>query len=244
MSDTISGGRLFAIPYVWNQGNPVKNTLLIDHLVAHPMWFASCLSPEEIRINAVWMATNPEMWKWEVWNGGRLAGMLFLSRIIAPVDALFHFTFFGVQASGVSLFGAKKLVWNFLGFAFEQFNLRRISMEIPEHYPILVRFARQKLGFRYEGECEGGRFSKMGPHIGVKSQDESMRAAVAIFGSRKEGAHLNPKTGKWEDVMLLRLLRSEYDLRRSPATATLGNSNTEPDAAGIESSSTFASASS
>lgn len=218
MSDPISGGRLFAIPYVWNQGRPEKNTQLIDHLCEHPMWFASSLTKEEIRINAAWMATDPAQMKWEVWNGGRLAGMLFLTRVTPPVDALFHFTFFGAEKSGVSLFGAKKLIVNFLGYAFEQFNLRRISMEVPEHYPILIRFARQKLGFRYEAEGELARFSRLRPK--GSEADPSMMAAFALHGSRKEGVHWNEKTDKWEDIILLRLLRSEFEARRSSDLTT------------------------
>jgi hypothetical protein len=221
----ISGGNLFAIPYQWNTGNPEKNTQLLDHLCDHPMWFASSLSREEIRINAVWMATNPECMKWECWNGGRLAGMLFLSRVTPPVDALFHFTFFGTQSSGVSLFGAKKLVWNFLGFAFEQFKLRRISMEIPEHVPTLIRFCRQKLHFRYESEGNCDRFEKLKPRL--RDDSVSMQAAIALHGSRKEGAHFNPKTGNWEDVILLRLTEAEYNARRSSDKTTLGDTNTE-----------------
>lgn len=225
MSEGIAGGSLFAIPYVWNQGNPDKNTLLINHLCDHPMWFAASLSREEIRVNAAWMATDPTQMKWEVWNGGRLAGMLFLSKVVPPIDALFHFTFFGAQASGVSLFGAKKLLWNFIGFAFEEFNLRRISMEVPEHYPTLIRFARQKLGFRYESEGNDANFDKLKPRL--RDEGPSIRAAVALHGSRKEGAHWNEKSEQWEDVILLRLLRSEYDTRRSSDMTTRDNSVTE-----------------
>lgn len=218
----IEGGRLFAIPYTiartGGEADLIRNNTLIQHLVDHPMWHAASLTPEELRVNAAWLAANPEYMKWEAWNGGRLAGMLLLSRVTPPVDALFHFTFLGAQASGVSLFGAKKLIVNFLGFAFEQFNLRRISMEIPEHYPILIRFARQKLGFRYESEGNCDRFNKLKPR--ATEADPSMRAAFALHGSRKEGVHWNGKSEKWEDIILLRLTREEYEARRSSELTT------------------------
>lgn len=229
MSEPVTGGKLFALPYRhpdFSRGphaTPVQ-TAMLDHLVEHPMWFASSLSKEEIRVNAAWMLANNEYMKWEIWNGGRFAGGIFLSRVVVPVDALFHFTFFGAQTAGVSLFGAKKLLWNFLGYAFDTFGLRRISMEIPEHYPTLIRFVRQKLAFRYESEGDSVRFSK----LRLKDDSPSMRAAVALHGSRRETSHWNAKTEKWEDVVLLRLTKDEYEARRSSGVepnTTLETSN-------------------
>lgn len=217
---SVSGGNLLAVPYDIQRGGIEKSSRLLDHMCEHPMWFASSLTPEEIRVNAAWMLTNNEYHKWEVWDGGRLVGMLLLNRIIVPVDALFHFTFFRAQ----NLFAARKLVQNFLGFAFEQFGLRRISMEVPEHYPTIIRFSRQKLGFKYEGELDLERFQKIKTHL--TSDNESMRAAVALYGSRREGAHWNPKTEAWSDVVLLRLTREEY-LARASSVTTRDSSLTE-----------------
>jgi RimJ/RimL family protein N-acetyltransferase len=229
----ITGGNLLAVPYVWNrcggtESDITRNALLINHLVAHPMWSAASLSPEEIRMNAIWMATDPSHFKYEVWNGGRLGGMLILSRVVAPVDALFHFTLFGAKESGVTLFGAHKLLQTFLGSAFREFNLRRISMEISEHYPKLIRFVRQRLGFRYEGELSLERYERLRPHL--KDQDESMRTAIALYGSRREAAHWNKSTNSWADVVLLRLTREEFEARASlglTPQATRDNANTE-----------------
>ena len=219
---------LIAVPYEMGRGGIDKSTRILDYMCDHPLWFSSSLSKEEIRVNSAWMLTNPEYHKWEVWNGGRLAGMLVLNRIVPPVDALFHFTLFPYSESGVTLFGARKLLWNFLGWAFDQYGLRRISMEVPEHHPKLIRFARQKLGFRYEGEGNHARFSK----LPIKD-DPSSRAAVALAGARKEGAHYNPKTGEWDDVVLLRLLRRDYEARRSsglePQTTLETNSEVSED---------------
>lgn len=226
MSEAISGGRLFAIPYVWNRGSPEKNTTLMDYMCKNRMWFSASLTEEEARVNTAWMMTDPSYFKYEVWNGGRLAGVLILHKVTPPVDAIFHFGFLGVQASGVSLFAAKRLLWNFLGWAFDNFGLQRVTMEIPEHYPTLIRFVRQKLAFKYEGELDLERYAK----FGLKGDEPSIRAALALYGSRRESAHWNPKTEKWEDVVLLRLLRSEYEARRSsgpgPQT-TRDNSQTE-----------------
>jgi RimJ/RimL family protein N-acetyltransferase len=101
------------------------------------------------------------------------------------------------------------LIQNFLGFAFREYGLQRISMEIPEHYPKLIRFARQKLGFSYESELDLERYERFKPRL--KDQSDSMRIALSLHGSRREGSHWNPKTESWEDVILLRLLRREYE---------------------------------
>jgi hypothetical protein len=232
----ISGGSLIAIPYrvpdfsLLPRDLPVQSAML-DHLVTHPMWFASSLSPEEIRINAAWMMSDPSFLKWEVWNGGRFAGGIFLSHVVSPIDALFHFTFFPKKVSGVGVFGTHKLLWNFLGFAFEQFNLRRISMEVPESAPTFLKYVRQRLSFKYESELSLERFDKLKKHL--TDQQEGMLSHIACFGSRKEGCHWDGKG--WSDIMLLRLTRSEYLARASLGIVPMTREPKEvPDVVGIE----------
>jgi RimJ/RimL family protein N-acetyltransferase len=225
VSDPIAGGSLLAVPYDMNRGDLTKNSVLLDHMVKNRMWFAASLSEEEARVNTAWMLANQSYFKYEVWNGGRLAGMILLHDVVSPVNATFHFSLFGAKAAGVSIFGTKKLLWNFLGFAFDHFGLRRISMEIPEHYPTLIRFVRQKLGFRYESEGNDAKFSKLRGRL--KDDSPSMQAALALYGSRREGAHWNEDKQQWEDVVLLRLTKAEYEARRSTDKATLETPATE-----------------
>lgn len=211
MLPPVEGGRLFAIPYRLDFGGIEKNTAILDHMVEHPLWFAASMPPDEIRIASAWMLTNPEFIKYEVWLGGKLVGMLLVSDIIPKVDALFHFTFFGV-----SLLSARKLLLNFIGHIFETLDIQRISFEVPEHVKGLERFARMKLGFRFEGEdsCAEHPVVKF-----LQSKDAGrLHAAdaqiwVARQGSRREAAHWDAKTGRYRDIILLRLLKREWEAK-------------------------------
>jgi len=217
---------LFCLPYNWAVGNPEKNTLLLNHLAEHPLWFSVAMSPEEARVNAAYFATSNEYWKWEVWSAGTLCGMLLLSRVIPKCDALFHFTLFPASQTGVTLFSARRLLWNFLGYAFDAFDLQRISAEVPEHSPKLVHYLRQRLGFRYEGETDIARLQK---NKGVVKFDvPGAPTWIAAQGSRRDNAHWDGS--KWSDLILLRLLRSEYQTRVSLGVlpqATAETSTTE-----------------
>lgn len=213
----IEGGRLLAIPYRGLGAGPEVNAKIIDFICANPPWFSSALTPEEIRLQVVWSMTDPSVYKWEVWNGGALAGFLLLHRVVPRVDAVFHFVFLPSKESrGATLFGAHKLLNAFLGSVFQQFNLQRISAEVPEHKPKLVSFFRGRLGFRYEGETDIDRLQKN--KAVVMAQKPGVATWVAAHGSRRENAHYNPDTGAWSDLILMRLLRAEYLERASSGT--------------------------
>lgn len=207
----IDGGKLFAIPFDLARGPREKNTKVLDWMADHSPWFAAAPSPEEARVNAAYMLTDTACFKWESWYGGRFAGMILLSRINPKVDALFHFTLFPASETGVTLFMARRLLWNFLGYAFDAFQLQRISAEVPEHAPKLAHFLRQRLGFRYEGEQN---FQRLQKNKGIVRFDvPGAQTWVAGQGSRRERAHWDGS--KWVDLVLLRLLKSEYDTRAS-----------------------------
>lgn len=211
MTDPIAGGKLFAIPFDLSRGNPDRVVRLLDHMMEHNHWFAPGSTPDEARANAMWLMTSPDEWRWEIWNGGQFAGMFLLSRVSPKVDALFHFTLLPSKESGVTLFGSRHLMWNFLGYVFDAFQLQRISVEIPDHHSKLAHWFRQRLGFRYEGEPSMDRLRK---YKGLTILDEQGAPAwVASQGSRRERAHWDGS--KWADLMVLRLLRSEYEARRA-----------------------------
>ena len=214
MSDPIAGGKLFAIPFDLTRGNPDRIVRLLDHMESNQRWFAPASTPEEARANAMWLMTSADEWKWEVWNGGQFAGMLLLSRVSPKVDALFHFTLLPSADSGVTLFSSRHLIWNFLGYVFEAFQLQRISVEIPDSGKAsrtLGHWFRQRLGFRFEGEPSLDRLRK---YRGITILDETGAPAwVASQGSRRERAHWDGE--KWADLLCLRILRSEYDARRA-----------------------------
>lgn len=207
----IEGGRLLAFPYRGPDMGWEANTALLDHMSAHPLWFAGGGDAESARIMAAWMLTHPEYMKWEIWNAGRFAGMLLLSRLVPRVDAVLHFTFLPASQSGVTLFGARRLLWNFIGHAFETYDLQRISVEVPEHAGQLAKFLRQRLAFRYEGEGNTERLQRN--KIGVRLEVPGAPTWVAGQGSRREKAHWNGQD--WSDLILLRLLRAEYETRAS-----------------------------
>jgi hypothetical protein len=213
VTESIEGGNLFAVPFNPFIGRPERLTEILDHMCEHPLWFAAPMTPEEMRENCAWYLADTAARKWEVWLGGRLVGMVLLTRITPKVDGLLHFTFFGI-----SLFSARRLLWNLMGSIFRDFQLERISFEAPEHVKGLVAFARSKLGFRYESELscsshplvaflqshDSGRFHAADAHTWIAKQ-----------GSRREASHWDGK--KWRDVVLLRIRRTEY-LERDAAT--------------------------
>lgn len=200
-----------AVPFDAGRGDPTRIVRILDHLASHASWFASNETPEQARLNAMYMMVNEEHWKYEVYSGGTFAGMLLLHRITPKVDALFHFTLLPAKETGVTLFGSRRLLWNFLGFAFETFQLQRISVEVPEHSPKVAHFFRQRLGFRYEGENDIARLQKN--KAVLKFDTPGIPTWVAGQGSRRERAHWDGT--EWRDLILLRLLKSEYIARAS-----------------------------
>lgn len=189
-----------------------RNEELMEWMAQNASWWAGGESPDAVRENVAWMIADPAHWKWEIWKAGTFAGVILLSRITPRVDALFHFTLFPASQTGVTLFAARRLLWNFLGYAFEQFQLQRISAEVPEHHVKFAQFMRQRLGFLYEGERNAIRFQTNKNLVQPDPRSlVSLSAQIASHGARREKAHWNGE--KWADLMLLRVLREEYEAR-------------------------------
>lgn len=186
------------VPYVWDHGDPTKNTRILDHLCAHPGWISVPTADEaERRVLYAQLLVDPDNQVWEVWRGAELVGILYLSQITG-VDALLHFTFLDHN-----LIGKRRLLRRFLTQCFED-GFQRLSMQIPVFVPQLLHFARRALGFRFEGEiaCQGHQLT---PRLGI----ENPQVWIAKWGSRREQAHWH--NGEWHDVHLLRLLKSEWE---------------------------------
>jgi hypothetical protein len=219
----IEGGNLFAVPFNPMVGNPERLTVLLDHLCAHPLWFAAPTTPEEMRVVCARHLADQSSRKWECWLGGRLVGMVLLTRITPRIDALLQFTFFGI-----SLFSTRRLLWNLIGQSFDEFELERISFEAPEHVKGLVSFARSRLGFKFEGEtsCANHPLTTF-----LRSRDSGRFHAadaptwIAKQGSRREASHWDGK--KWRDVVLLRLRRAEYLEQTAAMQADEANATAE-----------------
>ena len=205
-----STDHLIAVPFDPARGPADKIPRLFQWFEAHPLWFATGADPEEIRLNIAWAMSDPACWKWEVWSGGDFVGMLLLTNVVPRLDATFHFTTWGTN-----LFRFRKLIWNFWGYVFEHFDLRRISVEVPDHERKLLRFYRDKLCVRFENEVHLDSLPVvqflMAP--GHRGHMPDAPVWVARQGSRREQAHFDGK--RWRDLLLLRLFRTEYETRCS-----------------------------
>lgn len=177
-------GPFLVVPYQPFSGTPTKNDRILAECEKHPERFTLPMSRSDIRVNVAWYLTDPDNRVWEVWNGQQICGTFLMTRITPGVDALWHFVFFDGD-----LLGKRSLLTAFAERAFDELNLQRLSLEIPEHVKTLIKFARTKLGFRYEGE------------------DRVKHESLAYQGSRRERAHFDGT--RWSDVMLLRLLRAD-----------------------------------
>lgn len=201
----ISTGSYLVVPYRWDRGDPAKNEKILAHCATLANLFPLPTSEDERKVIVARTITSPENFVWEVWKKRApeplsLVGVLLLTRVVANLDALAHFAFFDRQ-----LVGKRPLVQTMLDWCFEQLELRRISVEIPEHLGPLIRFAR-KLGFRYEGEQECASHpvtDKLASMGGVNGASEW----IAKWGSRKTGMHFDGHD--WRAVLCLRLLRED-----------------------------------
>lgn len=81
-------------------------------------------------------------------------GSLLLNRVIPGFDALAHFTVWDSKASG------KELLFKYMMHLWmQEFNLHRMSAEIPGHMTGVIRFAK-RLGFVEEGVRREGNLNK------------------------------------------------------------------------------------
>lgn len=204
---TVTAGSYLCLPYRWNAGTPeavsAKNEKILQHCSTLANLFPLPLSEDERKVMVAQTLTNAENYTWEVWRTKPLefVGLLLLTRVAPKLDAYAHFAFFDRQ-----LVGKRPLVQTMLRWCFQQLELRRITVEIPEHLSPLIRFAR-KLGFRYEGEADASQHPitvKLGK-LGVNAAGEW----IAKWGSRREQMHFDSTSGQWRAVISLRLLREE-----------------------------------
>jgi hypothetical protein len=205
---------LFTIPYQWDRGNRDKNTKILDFLCAHPYWVTVPLDEVGRRIHFTWILTDPKNRIREVWNGGELVGMLYLGDIVPYVSATVHWIFLDQK-----LAGKRRLLWAWMGECFREFDLQRLTFYAPDFLPVIEEYARRRFGFRYEGEVlvESDETIARSRHLHGKEKFTPITSPsrIARFGSRRERSHWH--NGEWRDIIVLRLLRSEYDAREAPA---------------------------
>jgi hypothetical protein len=178
--------------------------LLLQGMLSVPAIFPLPGTPDERRVLIASVLSDPLNRVWLVWQQGVLIGALLLTHIVPRIDAQAHFVFFDR-----TLFGRRTLVWNLMGRVFHDYDLQRLTVEVPEYLTPLYKFVRKKLYFRLEGEvvAEGHPLvtQKLNPYV------PNGPAWVARLGSRRERACWNSETNQWVDLLRLRLLRSEYE---------------------------------
>jgi hypothetical protein len=190
---------IFARPYDPFEGDPLKNTAILDAMVAAPQLLPFPVSPEDARVIWASTLTSGGHIVFEVWREQDVVGVIWLTRVIPKVDATLNFHFFDKD-----WVGKRKLLQNFLTFCFaplpDGLELHRLSMEVPEGSKV-ERFVRRVCRFRYEGESR-----PRNPQL-PKSLDDVF---VARQGSRREGVRFDGQA--WSDSLVLRLLASEWAL--------------------------------
>ena len=201
MRGEYAASRFLVVPFRWDTGDPRRLSVILDELVARPQWMNIPMSPDDLRKNYAHHLTNPLHGIYEVWQGGTLVGILTLHGIVPGMEAILHFVFFDGN-----LVGKRTLLKQFIAKCFRDFGFRRLVMQIPEPVDTLIRFARAKLGFRYEGETVVEHHPSLAS-LGM----ENPQVWVARQGSRKEQAHW--LGDRWVDVIRLRLLASECEER-------------------------------
>jgi RimJ/RimL family protein N-acetyltransferase len=203
MSDiTARNGQLLAVPYQPFKGDPKKNDVILDGLLALPV-FPIPGTPEERRVAIAWVLTDSDNLIWEIWQDGQLIGIFLLTRVIRGLNALAHLAFFDRQ-----LLGRRQLVLNAMDWAFRELALQRISVEIPESLAPLIRFCRTKLGFRFEGEVPASMHPTVQQLTRLRVNGQAQW--VAKWGSRLEHMHFDEARNEWVDLVCLRVLRDEF----------------------------------
>lgn len=184
---------IYARRYHWSDVHPYDNTVILDAFVAHPEFLAYPHDEKTRRQIGAHLLTDPGNIVYLTYNDLELTGIVIFTRVVPKVDALLHFLFLDKN-----LLGKRKLLQNLIGLAFTDLGFNRLSMEVPEGVR-LERFCRKALSFKLEGESR-----PRNPDLPGSLTDNW----VAKQGSRREQSYFDGK--EWKDVLLLRLLASEW----------------------------------
>lgn len=198
--------------------DPAKLAYLLDRIVEHEsQWTdfqADINDRKAIAISAFADALSPERSDTilEVWKFGgepTVVGLIGFTDIVQHTDAQFHPVFFDGKLTNA--FGKRELLLRAMDWAFQVWNLHRLSLQIPGDSLALVRFARGKLGFRFEAENRSILQERVKAHGHLYKRSNvalSPRAREAELGSRRYQAVL--RKGNWLDMILLSVTREEF----------------------------------
>lgn len=203
---------LAAVPF---QPHPAKLEQILDKVCLHRPWFSDYnWDPPERRREAAAQhlgqiyadMLQDKAMLWEVWREAQLVGIISLTDIRHRLDCQSHFIFFDRKLSD-----KVGLCFDVMEFGFEIYGLEAIRIEIPTYAIALAKWARKKLGFRYEAEGRQPSWP-----VGARPLSE----AQAILGSRKHRAVLYE--GSWSDALLLSITREEFNARSLPVGTESG----------------------
>jgi RimJ/RimL family protein N-acetyltransferase len=188
----------FAVPF---NPYPEKLTQILDGLCQHRPWFPDELWNDPLvrrqaasRRLAEWMTDGVV---WEAWRGDMLVGILGIDRVVPRHEAYCHFVFLDRKLSD-----KVDLCMSLMGWCFKALDLHILRVEIPTYARVLARFARKRLGFRYDAEAPRQLSWPPGPGLSPKE---------AELGSRK--FHGQRYEGSWHDLLLLSLTKEEFNAR-------------------------------
>jgi len=191
---------IYAKPFDWRTTDPVDISDLLDAFVAHPEFLAYPYPSDIARMIGANLLADENNLIWASYDTKKLTGVVIFTQVVPRVDALMHFLFLDQN-----LAGKRKLLRGILDYYFRDLGFRRVSMEVPDRkgrkheQTRLERFARKALGFRLEGEIRDRH-----PDL-PKSLTNDW---VARQGSRREQAYYDGSA--WSDIVLLRVLASEW----------------------------------
>lgn len=194
----------------------VKLTYMLDRLVEHESEWTDFQADPKVRrtIASSYFAdaVTGKIVVLEVWrldHETTLIGLIGFTDINPGVDLSFHPVFFdGKLKNGV---GKRELLLRAMDWAFDTFNLNRMSLQVPEDRYALVKFSRTKLGFRFEAEnrtIRQERVTSHGRHYVRKLQALTPSWQQAELGSRRYQAV--KRGGAWLDMLCLSITRDEF----------------------------------
>ena len=200
----MSDANVIAIPY--QHTDEAKFEYLLDQCCQHRPWFDDWawedkFERRKIVIGHIAKATTSGF-VFEVWSGAKLVGLIILNEVAYRTDCRCHFIFFDRR-----LKDKQQLCLNAMRWAFDKWDLHALRVEIPTYARALAKFARKRLGFRYEAEAR---------HFTWPRDARPLSEREAELGSRRHQA--TRYKGEWHDVLLLSVTRKEFDGRTLQAT--------------------------
>ena len=195
-----------------------KLEYILTRLVEHDTWWSDFERGRRETAARLLMAQNNavfEVWKFgsDVQQGQQPAGVILLTDILPGVDAKAHFIFFDGR-----LRDKTALLKNMMAWAFGAFQLHRLTAEIPDYAFALVKYAREQLGFRYEGEGRTIKQRDERTHTEGRPRwvDQTLTGWQAGFSSRRY--QVVRWQGAWHDLLLLSITEEEFVAGASDGT--------------------------